>query len=270
MAAAPSRVRRSRPRGRIRDPHRLDERARAQHTAELLPNGKVLVAGGNDLLGPLSSAEIWDPATGTWTPTAPLAQPRARHTTTVLQTGRVLATGGSPGPTTELYDLNVLDVGAEQTITVELAPAKPNPFVRSTQMDYALAANGRVRLALYDVRGRLLTTLVDRELPAGHYSASWDGRRAERGPGPCRYVLRAAYGRGRCRSLAGQASETRSRALEGVSPPAGLPAGGGHTTELVTLRRRGRWVLLASDSTLPRGRYLPPVTPADVPPDPSW
>jgi hypothetical protein len=150
--------------------------ARAQHTAELLPNGKVLVAGGNDLLGPLSSAEIWDPATGTWTPTTSLTLPRARHTTTVLQTGRVLATGGSAGPTAELYDLNVLDVGAEQTIRVELAPAKPNPFVRSTQMDYALPANGRVRLAVYDVRGRLLTTLVDRELPAGHYSASWDGR----------------------------------------------------------------------------------------------
>src|SRR5207249_2028280 len=39
--------------------------ARSYHSATLLPDGRVLVAGGYDG-GPLSSAEVWDPATGLW------------------------------------------------------------------------------------------------------------------------------------------------------------------------------------------------------------
>src|SRR5262249_48715926 len=42
--------------------------ARLRHTATVLPNGKVLVAGGNHGLA-LSSAELYDPATGTWAAT---------------------------------------------------------------------------------------------------------------------------------------------------------------------------------------------------------
>src|SRR4029434_1037958 len=47
------------------------------HTATLLPNGKVLVAGGYDGLLSLSSAELYDPATGTRTTTGSFAT--ARH-----------------------------------------------------------------------------------------------------------------------------------------------------------------------------------------------
>ena len=43
---------------------------RASHTATLLPNGKVLVAGGTDSLGnDLATAELFDPSTGTFTAT---------------------------------------------------------------------------------------------------------------------------------------------------------------------------------------------------------
>ena len=47
--------------------------ARYQHTATMLPNGKVLVAGGhynNSALNITNTAELYDPATGTWTATA--------------------------------------------------------------------------------------------------------------------------------------------------------------------------------------------------------
>ena len=50
--------------------------ARAGHTATLLPNGKVLVAGGFDSSAILSSAEVYDPASGTWSATGSLATAR--------------------------------------------------------------------------------------------------------------------------------------------------------------------------------------------------
>src|ERR1039457_2483941 len=78
-------------------------------TATLLPNGKVLVAGGwNGSY--LTSAELYDPATGTWTTTGSLAAGRAGHTATLLPNGKVLVAGGqgSTGSgavdTAELYD----------------------------------------------------------------------------------------------------------------------------------------------------------------------
>src|SRR5438132_3254239 len=55
--------------------------ARDYHTATLLSNGKVLVAGGAG--GPiLSSAELYDPATGTWSATGSLTTARYFHTAT--------------------------------------------------------------------------------------------------------------------------------------------------------------------------------------------
>ena len=48
--------------------------------ATLLPNGKVLVAGGYDMnFNYLSSAELYDPASGTWTATGSLATARTSH-----------------------------------------------------------------------------------------------------------------------------------------------------------------------------------------------
>ncbi len=84
------------------------------HTATLLPNGKVLVAGGNDSNRTFKSAELYDPATAVWTRTADLNTDRDGHTATLLQSGKVLVAGGfSCGPppqscfalnSAELYD----------------------------------------------------------------------------------------------------------------------------------------------------------------------
>lgn len=82
--------------------------ARRGHTATLLPSGKVLVAGGfNDSSGYLSSAELFDPGTGTWIATGPMATNRIYHTATLLPNGKVLVAGGYNGsalPDAELYD----------------------------------------------------------------------------------------------------------------------------------------------------------------------
>lgn len=77
--------------------------ARIGHTATLLPNGKVLVAGGigktnveTGQSGVVSSIELYDPSTNTWTTGPGLATPRNRHTATLLPNGKVLIAGGYP------------------------------------------------------------------------------------------------------------------------------------------------------------------------------
>jgi WD40 repeat protein len=80
---------------------------RRQHTATLLPNGKVLVAGGDNVASTFSSAELYDPIIGTWTATGPMATPRSTHTATLLANGKVLVAGGFNGSylsSAELFD----------------------------------------------------------------------------------------------------------------------------------------------------------------------
>jgi RHS repeat-associated protein len=81
---------------------------RSQHTATVLPDGTVLVAGGVDTNGGLvATAERFDPASSTIAPIDDAAfAPRARHTATLLTDGRVLFSGGvtSGGGPAELWD----------------------------------------------------------------------------------------------------------------------------------------------------------------------
>jgi hypothetical protein len=70
---------------------------RYRHTATLLPNGKVLIAGGDtsiDGTGATDAAELFDPATQTFTQLSPMTLRRWSHTATLLQNGKVLITGG--------------------------------------------------------------------------------------------------------------------------------------------------------------------------------
>jgi len=88
--------------------------ARESHTATLLPDGRVLMVGGYHSLDggltfvTLADAEIYNPATGTFSLTGSLNDARWGHTATLLQNGKVLITGGfgTPGAlaSAELYD----------------------------------------------------------------------------------------------------------------------------------------------------------------------
>jgi len=72
--------------------------ARGDDTATLLGNGDVLVVGGtspNTNSCPLTSAELYDPATGTWSLTGSMATPRCDQTATLLSNGNVLVAGGA-------------------------------------------------------------------------------------------------------------------------------------------------------------------------------
>ena len=65
------------------------------HTSTLLPDGRVLVAGGTlDDLTVFDTAELYDPATDRWSPTGSLNEARARHVAILLDDGRVLIAGG--------------------------------------------------------------------------------------------------------------------------------------------------------------------------------
>ncbi len=85
---------------------------RVYFTTTVLPNGKVLVAGGfsnGDGSRPLASAELYDPSSGSWSATGKMHQARAGHTATLLSDGTVLVAGGGSSPSdtlrsAELYD----------------------------------------------------------------------------------------------------------------------------------------------------------------------
>jgi hypothetical protein len=88
---------------------------RDQHTATLLPSGKVLITGGEAYTTretrptQLASAELYDPSTGTFSPTGNMTTPRRFHTATLLADGRVLIAGGRGSgsealASAELYD----------------------------------------------------------------------------------------------------------------------------------------------------------------------
>lgn len=82
--------------------------SRFYHTATMLPNGKVLVAGGRTVTPnsapDIGSCELYDPRTGTWSPTGAMNVAHAIYSMTLLPTGEALAVGAESDPTVEAYN----------------------------------------------------------------------------------------------------------------------------------------------------------------------
>jgi Galactose oxidase, central domain/Kelch motif len=89
--------------------------SRVAHTATLLPDGKVLIAGGQDgsATETHASAELFDPTTNTFTLTGNLTTDRSSHTAVLLPNGKVLVGGGdqitTPGFSTSLSSAELFD-----------------------------------------------------------------------------------------------------------------------------------------------------------------
>ena len=94
-----------------------------------------------------------------------------------------------PGGTVqEFYDLDVDQIfDVEQVVdaipdtppgpaVLQLHPNVPNPFNPLTRFAYTIPRLGLVSFAIYDLRGRLVRTLVTEQQPAGSHTVSWDGR----------------------------------------------------------------------------------------------
>ena len=113
---------------------------RANASLTLLPDGRVLAAGGEDPEGAdyllHSTTEIFDPSTNTWSPGPDLAGPRTSHTATLLPDGQVLLTGGI-GINLEiderfpLQSTEFVDIGAAPPSSSRLPFVHPGGFVPS-------------------------------------------------------------------------------------------------------------------------------------------
>ena len=68
--------------------------------------------------------------------------------------------------------------GNETDVRTGLRGLSPNPFRAETVLSYGLEQPSHVRLEIYDVAGRLVTSLVSCEQPAGTHTSRWDGRDA--------------------------------------------------------------------------------------------
>lgn len=82
---------------------------RGSHTATLLSDGTVMIAGGFDASGPVATAEIFNPATGTFGQTGGMQVARFRHTATKLINNTVLISGGTGGNNSALDAAEIYD-----------------------------------------------------------------------------------------------------------------------------------------------------------------
>ncbi|OJH37298.1 Kelch repeat-containing protein [Cystobacter ferrugineus] len=111
-------------------------------SATLLPSGKVLVIGGYSNTYPLASAELYDPATGSWSSARNMTQARALHSVTLLPSGKVLVIGGnSSRDGYSVVGLNSVEIYDPATNTWSLAA--PMTFARYSHTATRLP-NGKV------------------------------------------------------------------------------------------------------------------------------
>lgn len=86
----------------VRSAGKLNFSRKENFDSVLLSDGRVMVAGGLDFN---ATAEIYDPATNKWTPTAPFTVPRNGVRLTILLDGQVMAAGGFTGQRSDVVEL---------------------------------------------------------------------------------------------------------------------------------------------------------------------
>ncbi len=174
---------------------------RSMHAATLLQDGRVLVTGGGSVSStsgqtapPINTAEVYDPATGTFTPVGAMADARAMHGQVMLPDERVLVIGGS-GATLPLASAEIFDPKSGQ-FTATGSLSTPRTLSTATaledgkvmviggvagQIDTSGGSGGDAFLSsteLYDPGTGVFTAAADLGVPRAGHSATrlLDGR----------------------------------------------------------------------------------------------
>ena len=142
--------------------------------ATLLPDGRVLVIGGEDA-APIASAEIYSPSTGLWTTNGSLLVARAAHSATLLPNGKVLVMGGFDDTGWPCSSAEIYDPGT----------GTATPIVMNNA---AKLSSGAVQISATNAVGASLTTLASTNpaLPATNWSVL--GSMTESPPGQFKFT----------------------------------------------------------------------------------
>ena len=273
--------------------------ARSGATATLLPDGRVLLAAGTGQIGtdpdtgepingPLDTAELYDPATGTWSLTAnTMSTPRSQHTATALPNGKVLVVGGV-GFANALIGATDLFDPATNTWSSCSPPATPSagcpgPLHVPRRVHTATALrDGRVLVAAgkgANPPSPIQVSLASTELydPAtGTWSTCSDATAGPTCPGPLAIArfgpTSVTLNNGRALVIAGQAFDgTRIASVEEYDPatghwgPTGF-LGARRTTHQATLLADGKVLVAggfgpdAQGTLVPQGEVYDPAT----------
>lgn len=208
--------------------------ARVDHTATLLKDGRVLIAGGLYQPDPedsrqtfaLETAEVFDPASGTFSNVGPMLDKRVGHSATLLGNGRVLIAGGSIPPETILTEPPTGPLHEVTLAAAELFDPATNRFTRTGPMTAARTGQAAVRL----LDGRVLLAGGSVTKPYGDSDMQTDLASAELyDPSSGRFMATGSMTVARARPVAVTLSDGRPLILGGplgateYSPTASTP-----------------------------------------------
>lgn len=70
----------------------------------------------------------------------------------------------------------IIEVTVFEKLTYSLMQNYPNPFNPETSIKYSIAQNSKVTIKIFNLAGKEVTTIINKEMPAGAYEVKWDGK----------------------------------------------------------------------------------------------